>query len=367
MKKGSPQPHKRVARTQKFTTVADPVVAATARTFRFVFSDSGTDRDGDRLNAAGWDTREFEANPIVLFQHDANSPIGKASDLRIADNKLTGNITFAETELADTIYQLVAGGFLKAVSVGFSPIDYTFADDPDRRGGVDYHAQKLLEVSIVSIPANPRALIEAQFRGIDVAPVVKWLETKAADRKTPASVRAIYKVCLNTTKDGMGESSPSAGGFVVGNCGRDETEECGLKCEVHRDDEVEEKTIMAIAKALKEARLEIERLNKLAAKRTKADEPAGDDEVTDKDEGNDSDVLLDKCLTHIKCHKELSEAADDHREEAVKCLKALHKAFRMKDEEPDGDEEVEDKDVTDGDEEEKRFHQIMARARAAGR
>jgi phage head maturation protease len=52
------------------------------------------------------------------------------------------------------------GGYLKATSVGFMPLKYTFSKDPAREYGIDFLEQELLEFSIVTIPANPDALID---------------------------------------------------------------------------------------------------------------------------------------------------------------------------------------------------------------
>ncbi len=47
-----------------------------------------------------------------------------------------------------------------STSVGFAPLKYAFTDDPQRRYGIDFLEQELLEFSIVTIPANPDALLD---------------------------------------------------------------------------------------------------------------------------------------------------------------------------------------------------------------
>lgn len=344
----------------KFTSIAAPEVAAESRTFRFCFSDSGVDLQGDKLNANGWCTENFDRNPVVLFSHDATQPIGKASNLQVEDGRLLGDITFAETPLADEIYQLVNGGFVRAVSVGFMPIKYTFSDEPNRAGGIDYQSMSLLEVSVCSIPANPRALIEARAQGIPTGQLESWLIDRIADKNTTETDRAVFKALVNKSMD---ESDPSAGGYTVGNCGRDKDDECGMfdpqECEVHRDiDEYEDegKALMAI---VKQAHAEIRRLNEeiKALRRTKTE---GDD--PEDHEGEDGEVHLNKGLAHIKAAEELHDSAVDHMEEAHKCFKAFHKCFKDMD---DGDDDAEDrideedKSDDDGDDE---IEKIKARA-----
>jgi hypothetical protein len=79
---------------------------------------------------------------------------------------------------------MVKGGFLSATSVGFKPVKWNL--EPER-GGVTYHEQILLEASLVPVPANASALVEARALGIDVEPLRAWatkiLELKSADEE----------------------------------------------------------------------------------------------------------------------------------------------------------------------------------------
>ena len=63
---------------------------------------------------------------------------------------------------------MVKGGFVNSVSVGFQPIEWTLAKDKARPGGIDFKKQKLLEISVVPIPANENAIALARAAGIDV-------------------------------------------------------------------------------------------------------------------------------------------------------------------------------------------------------
>jgi len=149
------------------------------RTLRFVFSDNSVDRMGDTIDAAGWDLSDFERNPVALWAHDSSAPpIGGASNVAVEGTRLAGDITFAPPEtylFADTIYRLVLGKFIRAVSVGFMPTKYSFADnDPERGHGIDFLEQTLLEISVCPVPANPNALAElAQRKMRAKIPVLK--------------------------------------------------------------------------------------------------------------------------------------------------------------------------------------------------
>jgi len=151
-----------------------------ARTQRFVFSDDTVDLAGDVIDPKGWQTDDFKRNPVALFSHDSWSPpIGRASNVGVVGNKLMGDIEFASADVydfADTIYRLVKAKFLKAVSVGFKPLEWNFVNDKDRPYGIDFKRQMLLEISVCCVPCNPNALSEARSAGIDTEPLIGWAE-----------------------------------------------------------------------------------------------------------------------------------------------------------------------------------------------
>jgi HK97 family phage prohead protease len=150
------------------------------RTKRFTFSDDTVDHAGDTINPKGYDLSVFHPNPVALFAHASwEPPIGRASNIGVQGNKLKGDIEFAGPEIypfADTIFRLVDGGFLKAVSVGFLPKKWAFSTDRNRPNGIDFKEQLLLEISVCPVPANPNALSEARSLGIDTRPLIKWAE-----------------------------------------------------------------------------------------------------------------------------------------------------------------------------------------------
>lgn len=139
------------------------------RTMRFVASDETVDSYGDIVSADGWDLRRFQKNPQVLFAHNHRETIGKAVDVGVEGKRLMARIEFAPegtTETADNVWKLLKAGFLRAVSVGFavhSDKDYEYIyDDEENVTGFRYLRQELLEISVVSVPANPNALAVAR-------------------------------------------------------------------------------------------------------------------------------------------------------------------------------------------------------------
>lgn len=139
----------------------------------FVMSTASEDRVGDTIAQAGWRLDSFKANPVLLWGHDSFSPpVGRVTSAVVEDGKLKAKgVEFVPKEVSEfawSIGRMVELGFVKAVSVGFRPLKWAF----NERGGVDFTEQELLELSLVSVPANPEALNEA--KGLDVGLVDRW-------------------------------------------------------------------------------------------------------------------------------------------------------------------------------------------------
>jgi HK97 family phage prohead protease len=152
---------------------------------------------GDRIDPHGWDLDNYRRNPVVLWAHDALSPpIGRASNIRVEGNRLLGDVEFAPPELspfADEIYRLVRAQFLNACSVGFAPLEWSFAKDPDRQFGIDFKRQELLELSVVPIPANANALVDGRAMKSAMTDSAARIATLARLRNPPARPRAIER------------------------------------------------------------------------------------------------------------------------------------------------------------------------------
>jgi HK97 family phage prohead protease len=133
----------------------------------FVLSDETPDRFGDVISADGWQLDNFKKNPIALFGHNSSFPIGKWQGLHVKDGGLCGHLQLAPagtSERIDEIRKLVEAGILRAVSVGFVPIEKQTMDAraDSMFGPFKYLKQELVETSLVSIPANPNALAVAK-------------------------------------------------------------------------------------------------------------------------------------------------------------------------------------------------------------
>lgn len=144
----------------------------------WTISTGAVDRDHDTLAVDGWDLSDYQKNPVVLWMHDAKlGPIGHAESVLVRGGALKARVVFQEkgrNPLADHVRALVEDGLIKAASVGFQPIEWTFNE---KRGGIDFKRQSLLEFSLVSVPSNGQALMDAKASGRDLTQLVPSAES----------------------------------------------------------------------------------------------------------------------------------------------------------------------------------------------
>ena len=140
--------------------------AGTVSDMEFILSDETPDRMGDVILADGWDLTNFKKNPIALFNHRPDFPIGTWSKLRVEDGKLRGKLILAPEGTSpriDEIRRLIEADILRASSVGFKPISATARrNGQGEYVGETFTRSELVETSVVSVPANPNALAVAK-------------------------------------------------------------------------------------------------------------------------------------------------------------------------------------------------------------
>ena len=134
---------------------------------KFVMNEETPDRVGDIIEVKGWVLDQFVKNPIALWMHDHEKPIGTWEDVHVKGKQLIGSLKLGTTNLARMAKQLIDDGILKAVSVGFRPLDYKPIDKDDPWGAWHIKSALLLETSLVSVPAHPNALRISKELGLD--------------------------------------------------------------------------------------------------------------------------------------------------------------------------------------------------------
>lgn len=157
----------------------------------YVLSDETVDRYGDVIAADGWDLRTFRKNPIALFNHNANAIVGTWANVRVEGKRLVGRLQLAAegtSRLVDEVRRLSQQKILKAVSVGFRPIESQPLNDKadPEWGPFRFLKCELVECSMVAVPANPNALEIGRSYQLS-ADIRRQLSGKLAERELRAT------------------------------------------------------------------------------------------------------------------------------------------------------------------------------------
>jgi HK97 family phage prohead protease len=184
-------------------------VAVDSGKLNFILSTAAIDRHGDTVAQAGWKLDNYKRNPVVLFGHDqASPPVGKAPYVAVEGDKLVAKgVEFTPKDLSPFGYmigEMYRQGFMNAVSVGFLPGKFKFAEGRGEMA-IDFEEQELLEFSAVPVPANPEALQGAKAAGIEVAPLIEWaeriLDTQDGTQTVQRGMAERVWTSLNTRKN----------------------------------------------------------------------------------------------------------------------------------------------------------------------
>lgn len=190
------------AKALQFVKAAPASREGSGGVYTFRANDGLPDRYQDRVSPKGWQLDSYNANPVILYNHDefAGSlvgapmlPIGKGRAY-VEGDALYVDVEFDQgDEFAKKVEAKVAGGFLNAVSVRYLMTKF----EENELGGYDSHEQDLLEISVVTIPGNQRAIrvkaiendVESVVRRV-VAEVMKAQAEEAPAEKPPVEEAA---------------------------------------------------------------------------------------------------------------------------------------------------------------------------------
>ena len=123
---------------------------------RGMASTADFDRAGDSISAEAWQKggiKNFEKNPIILFNHDYDKPIGRATGMKAGPDGLELECKISKNAPGN-VAELVKDGVLGAFSVGFRVKDADYIKETD---GLMIKDAELFEVSVVSVPCNQAA------------------------------------------------------------------------------------------------------------------------------------------------------------------------------------------------------------------
>ena len=127
------------------------------------FSTGGVDRDNEIIVQAGISYAGYMSkNPMVLWQHDRTAPVARVASMWLNSAGLVGRIKWPPMGISaksDEVRGLVKAGVLSAISICFKPIQAVLIDPKNSRGPKKYLQCELLEISWVTVPSNPDAIV----------------------------------------------------------------------------------------------------------------------------------------------------------------------------------------------------------------
>jgi HK97 family phage prohead protease len=114
------------------------------------------DRVGDVVLPSAFEKSlaEYMENPVVLFQHNWDKIIGKCVKAEVTDEGLYVEVEISGAKDVDDVRTKILEGSLKTFSIGYNELD----SDYDETKGINVVKElELLEISVVTIPCNPKA------------------------------------------------------------------------------------------------------------------------------------------------------------------------------------------------------------------
>lgn len=121
-----------------------------------------TDRYGDIVESGG---AEVKLPLPFLWQHRHSEPIGHVIKAKTSKDGIEVVVRIAKTDVVgklkdrlDEAWQSIKMGLVRGLSIGFSPLEYSFMEDGS--GGIRFLRWDWLELSAVTIPANADATIQ---------------------------------------------------------------------------------------------------------------------------------------------------------------------------------------------------------------
>jgi len=117
------------------------------------------DRDNELVNTDFMDLESYKKNPILVFQHDWNRPMGKVTEIDNSNGAL--NITAEVYKLPgeENIYEAVQKGIIKSLSISTVPHSMVYRDTME--GDVlEIESSTLVEISLTTVQSNQEALFD---------------------------------------------------------------------------------------------------------------------------------------------------------------------------------------------------------------
>jgi HK97 family phage prohead protease len=158
------------------------------RTIKGLISTPDMDRDGEVVPVEAFqrDLDVYMTNPILILHHHHKSlPVGKCLNVEPKPPEgLWGEFYVSKTPQGEEVLTLLSEGCLRGFSTGFIPLEWEDNPAPDRIPSMSmktsngrrckkiYRRVELVEVSLLAIPSNRRALLSFAEKGNEMAQLI---------------------------------------------------------------------------------------------------------------------------------------------------------------------------------------------------
>ena len=183
-----------------------------------------TDKDRDRdiitmeaIEKSKKDLLQPGAN-TVFFNHDTDQPIGRVVDVTVDSKGMLVEVEVSQAKDVDDIWTKIKDGTLNSLSIRlkYKKVEVE-KDDNDRIVAWHVKEMELFEVSVVGIPANPKAsimsVVEKSFAKATGRKIVKGTKvrrkSKGEKKMTKETAKeAVQEVLPDLLKDALSEALP---------------------------------------------------------------------------------------------------------------------------------------------------------------
>lgn len=157
-------------------------IAGYASVYRTPSGDIQVDRDNETVNTDNIDISSYEKNPILIWNHSFDKPIGRITKITKDFRGLYVDAEVHKLKGEEDKYEAVKKGLVKSFSIGFVPKEY------DLLAGdiVQITSAELVEISLAPVQSNPEALFRVlgtKSLGISVAELAKQNNITADELK----------------------------------------------------------------------------------------------------------------------------------------------------------------------------------------
>jgi hypothetical protein len=159
------------------TTEVDP----DSRTAVHKITSATLDREFELVYPDAFIFDQYNVNPVVLFNHEQDRPVGKSLWIKAVGDTLVMKTKYprrpdslhpSESFEPDRVFALISCDppVLAGASVGYIPLEMRppTPEECEKYPGVERVTTKalLLEVSMVSVPCNPEAVLQSVTKGL---------------------------------------------------------------------------------------------------------------------------------------------------------------------------------------------------------